>query len=167
MSHDKTWFARHKVLTAILGFFILFILVATISGPSTDQEIAQEASDASEIAFDAPSYLVQGIEAVKADFGETVSTDEPNPSSVKWAESYEKNGYTMSVTYVQETGEIDYIFVYKGSYSDPMESTWLSSMEEVEALASSTGIDLDSNAYDVSVLRPGSDGDKYTGIRIE
>ena len=73
----------------------------------------------------------------------------------------------MSISYIQQTGEIDYIFVYKGSYSDPMESTWLSSMEEVESLAAATGIDLESSEYEVSILRPGSDGDKYTGIRIE
>ena len=56
MTEEKTWFARHKILTGILSFIVFIFVIKIFSGSNEPTSIEQKSPD---INVDSSSYSIE------------------------------------------------------------------------------------------------------------
>lgn len=150
---------------AILVFF--GAIISAMGGTQTDKESMPQTKNEKErqlkMVFDVPSLVGKDIKQIAVVLGPYVSSTQPTSKQIasgvnEWAQTWEKDGETLYVTYEIKTGKVkDFFISTKDSSGVTTDKVYLASVGNLKA---------DQPTYDVSFVEAINDPGKYTGVTI-
>lgn len=161
----KSWVFSHKILSVVIVFFSLIIVSIALTPvpPKTATEKEVKVEIEQKIVFDVPALFNKNIDEVKSVLGtpknDTELTELQMKGSDEWSKEFEKEGYTLTVTYRAKSRLVTDFFV---SATDKIyESGNKTKMLKL------TNTQENNKAYSVEFVKAIKDPSKFTGILIK
>lgn len=168
MNKEKimSWVNSHKILSVfigVIGFLIIFSIL-TPSSPKTSVVTENKVSVSEQkVVFDVPSLFNKNIDEVKsvlwAPKNDTELTELQMKGSDEWSKEFEKEGYTLTVTYRAKSRLVTDFFV---SANDEI----YENRDKVKLLQL-TNTKENASEYSVEFVKAMKDATRFTGILIK
>lgn len=168
MNKEKimSWVNSHKILSVfigVIGFLIIFSIL-TPSSPKTSVVTENKVSVSEQkVVFDVPSLFNKNIDEVKsvlwAPKNDTELTELQMKGSDEWSKEFEKEGYTLTVTYRAKSRLVTNFFV---SANDEI----YENRDKVKLLQL-TNTKENASEYSVEFVKAMKDATRFTGILIK
>jgi len=143
----------------------------TESNELTDNK---EKTESVTTTFDVPVLLNKNISYFAPVFGKPVN-ENPEPTQIAietgtddtWVKVFEKDNYTISLTYNTSNGEITRIFLSKGTYRDKFTGDSWIKKREANSLLKNGNLSKSDNDYYFRFFWTAQDQNLYTGVDVQ
>ncbi len=161
----KSWFLRHKIISAILLVFVVIIIAAIADGPAEQKATdTQVASTASEPVFDVPALMGKNVDEITTMLGKPMSDDEPTAQQLvlgtkEWSNTYKKDDQELLVTYNLKSRTVIDFFISAHSDNEL-------SRKDMDKLLEVGSLKQGASDYSIEYVKALKDPSTYTGIKI-
>jgi hypothetical protein len=161
----KSWVFSHKILSAVIVFFSLIIISIALTPvpPKTATEKEVKVEIEQKVVFDVPSLFDKNIDEVKQVLGtpknDTELTELQMQGSDEWSKEFNKDGYTLTVTYRAKSRLVTDFFV---SATDEIYNSG-----DKTKMLKLTNTQEGNKSYSVEFVKALKDPSKFTGILIK